>query len=106
MPTLDHAESPSPWPLLRATRHTAPEPSPKQSLVVRQSGPGGCNSAWSTGAARPLRRSPLLAETSTEKRREDESDDGHQLDEDVHARPRGVLERIPHGVANHRGLVR
>ena len=36
---------------------------------------------------------------------EDEGDDGHELDEDVHAGPRGVFEGVADGVAHHGGLV-
>src|ERR1700716_152244 len=49
-----------------------------------------------------VRPDPPLAE----QRGEDESDDGHQLDEDVHAGARGVFEGVAHGVAHHGGLVR
>src|SRR5690606_36745997 len=38
--------------------------------------------------------------------REDERHDAHQLDEDVHGRPGGVLERVADGVTDDGGLVR
>src|SRR6266849_6017351 len=42
----------------------------------------------------------------TEEGGEDEGDDGHQLDEDVHAGARRVLEGVAHRVAHHGRLVR
>ena len=40
-----------------------------------------------------------------EEWREHEGLDGHELDEDVEGRARGVLERVADGVADHGGLV-
>ena len=82
-----------------------------QDLEAGQSGPAGCGSACSAEAA-PRPRPPVdhlklvrprggLAEEGGE----DEGDHGHQLDENVHAGPGGVLEGVADGVAHHRGLV-
>src|SRR6266849_229267 len=41
-----------------------------------------------------------------EQRRQDQGDRRQQLDQDVQRRSGGVLERIPHGIADDSGLVR
>ena len=41
-----------------------------------------------------------------EERSEDSGDDGHELDEDVEARARGVFEGVAYCVADYRGRVR
>src|SRR5499433_3283548 len=68
--------------------------------------PGGTRLSVVHGGSTPPPPPADYAGTSTEEWSEDEGDDGHQLDEDVHARPRGVLERIPHRVPDYGGLVR
>src|SRR5215468_4135603 len=83
---------------VQAKRHVASRGSPECPRGVRLSVVHG-------GSTPPPLRADYAA-TLTKEWREDESDDGHQLDEDVHARPRGVLERIPHRVPDHSGLVR
>src|SRR5262245_57334361 len=47
----------------------------------------------------------LLALRSSEQGGDDERHHGHQLDEDVHGRARGVLEGIAHGIADYGGAV-
>src|SRR5690606_13102406 len=53
------------------------------------------------------RRPPQAVRRSADEGRgEDQRHDRHHLDHDVHGRAGGVLERIAHGVADHRRLVR
>ena len=40
-----------------------------------------------------------------EQRGERQRDDGHEVDEDVHGRAGGILERIAHGIAHDSRLV-
>ena len=49
---------------------------------------------------------PASSASVEEHGRHDERNGGEHLDEHVYARPRGILERIPHRVSRHRRLVR
>jgi len=51
---------------------------------------------------RSLNLSSILAR---DQRSDHQRDDGHELDQDVHRRTGGVLERIAHGIAYHGCLV-
>jgi hypothetical protein len=67
---------------------------------------------WSTHKrkpppAMPGEAPPPYSRYDLDKRRgEDQADDGHDLDHDVHRRTRGVLERVTDGVTDNRCLVR
>ena len=41
-----------------------------------------------------------------QQRCDDQRYDGHQLDQDIHGRAGGILERIAHGIANNRRFMR
>src|SRR3546814_11626937 len=55
--------------------------------------------------ANSIEKHGFAIETSDEGAREDQADDGHHLDEDVHGGARGVLEGVADGVADHGRLV-
>ena len=57
------------------------------------------------GCARLVRHRAVARGLHGDVRRDHQRHDGHQLDEDVHRRAGGVLERVAHGVAGHGRLV-
>src|SRR5690606_39801990 len=93
---------------------------PPSSLPAKKSGrrPRGRTKKPGPARGRAGRSRGQRAEDSERKRRrrppptgsgdergDDEGDDGDELDEDVEARPGGVLQRVAHGVADDGGLV-